>query len=111
MTNASQPPNSIIIMWTLFEGKNRAVQVDLNQTNYKDRSLNLDRLTLVLKEEFNELQNVLLKNFPSMTTIHSPLRSGTLLTEIVTTNMSPLVVRYTFSNATIWAYNFKPVVT
>ncbi|CAG8772809.1 18533_t:CDS:2 [Dentiscutata erythropus] len=98
MTNAdSQPPNSIITMWILLEGKKRAVQVDLDQINYENRSLNLDRLTLVLKEEFNELLNIERSDIEFFSlnghNTLTPLRSGTLLTEIVTTDIAPLVVR------------------
>ncbi|RIB25674.1 hypothetical protein C2G38_2138678 [Gigaspora rosea] len=103
MTNAdNQPPSSIITMLILLEGKKSAVQIDLDQTNYKELSFNLDRLTLVLKEEFNELQVVersdvemfSLDDFNTLT----PLHSGTLLTDIITTDISPLVVRYPFSD-------------
>ncbi|CAG8546436.1 38029_t:CDS:2 [Gigaspora margarita] len=37
-------------MWILLEGKKSAVQVDLEQSNYKALSLNLDRLMLVPNE-------------------------------------------------------------
>ncbi|RIB14274.1 hypothetical protein C2G38_2195605 [Gigaspora rosea] len=99
MTNAdSQPPNSIITMWILLEGKKRAVQVDLDQINYENRSLNLDRLTLILKEEFNELLNIERSDIEFFSlnghNTLTPLRSGTLLTEIVTTDIAPLVYKF-----------------
>ncbi|CAG8697565.1 2764_t:CDS:1, partial [Dentiscutata heterogama] len=99
MTNIdNQSPSSVSIMWVLFEEKPRAVKLKNDITQIPE----LDDLYPVLKKEFNELQDIERSDieFFSFDDYHklSPLRSGTLLTDIVTTDISPLVVRYPFSD-------------
>ncbi|CAG8657593.1 25265_t:CDS:2 [Gigaspora rosea] len=103
MTNAdSQPPSSIITMWTLLEGNKRATQIDLDKKNYKPHNLNLDQFTLVLQEKFAQLRNVELTNveflsFDEHNTL-TLLPVDASLTSITTTALKPLVVRYRISD-------------
>ncbi|CAI2170752.1 11293_t:CDS:2, partial [Funneliformis geosporum] len=100
---SNEVPGFIVTVWVLFEGKKSTVEVDLDQTNYVTHNLNLDRLKPVLKEEFNELRNVERSDieffsYDDHNTL-TPLCIGTLLIDLVTTYTSPLVIRYSLSNA------------
>ena len=88
-------------MWILLEGDPRAVEIDVDMSNYSSRKFNLDRLKPILKNEFpDELQGVKPTKieFFNSDDLTTPLNSGELLTNDTTTSKNPLVVHYPLSN-------------
>nr|CAG8632193.1 11462_t:CDS:2 [Entrophospora candida] len=94
MTKPTESSSSVIIMWILLEGKQTAMKVRSSLSHTKD----LDDLRPIIRNEFNELQNINNSNIEFFSKNNS-LHIGMVLTELSTTDENPLVVRYTLSNA------------
>ncbi|CAG8647844.1 198_t:CDS:1 [Ambispora leptoticha] len=84
-------------LWVLLEGQADPVEVDVSDI------LNLSRLIPRIKEAFPELSSIPPGKiqFLSSNNRTQPLRKGTLITSIHTTDTSPLVVRYPFTDCTV----------
>ena len=86
-------------MWILLEGKPSAVRIAVDPSEYTE--FNLDKLKPILQEKFPKLQNVEESDieFLYYNDRTTPLRSGMILTNDITTDENPFVVRYPFSES------------
>ncbi|CAJ0921502.1 13238_t:CDS:2 [Entrophospora sp. SA101] len=96
-TNKSSCPNSIIKMWVLLEGQPRAIKLKADLSEVED----LDDFAPILKREFEELKNVKNQNIVFLDNNNTLLSPDTCLQTLAynTTAKTPLLVRYSLSNA------------
>ncbi len=84
-------------MWVLLEGKPNPIKIRADENNYSSGTFIVDDLKEILKEEFNELQNIGRSDIECFLD-DKPLDSDLVLTNDNTTAKNPLVVRYPLSN-------------
>ncbi|CAG8653923.1 4416_t:CDS:2, partial [Diversispora eburnea] len=112
LTKFTEPPsisNSIIKMWVLLEGSQRAVKLKADLSEAKD----LDDFALILKREFEKLKKVEPEDILFLDSNNTPIRPGINLKSLSgnSTDENPLIVRYPLSNANVvvnYTFGHKP---
>ncbi|CAG8586142.1 7019_t:CDS:2 [Diversispora eburnea] len=108
ITERPSTPDSIIKMWVLLEGSQRAVKLKADLSETKD----LDDFALILKREFEELEKVRPQDIVFLDSNNTSIRPGIDLKSLSdnSTDENPLVVRYPLTNANVvvnYSYRHK----
>ena len=93
--------NPLISMWFLLEGKPSSVKINVKPSDFAVQPPDLNELKPILNEKFKVIEDIEQEDIEFFFDKDQmqPCHGGTLLADLETTALCPLIVRYPFSTA------------